>query len=101
MLNDDNSNNNRAAAEAAVVPTATAAATTTTTLQVPDLSTRWNTRMSLPPIWILSIPFGFVNLFYPRVLALFLMEKSGLKLDNANPRHQVEGKEVAMKDTDG
>lgn len=52
-------------------------------------------------IWILSVPIGFVNLLYPRILALVLCEKSGVKLDNANPRQQVEGKEVAMKDADG
>lgn len=54
-----------------------------------------------PPIWIFSAPLGYVNLLYPRLLALYLTVSSGVKFDNTNPRLQVEGKEVAMKDTDG
>lgn len=57
--------------------------------------------MTLPPIWILSIPAGFINLLYPRVLALVFTAQSGVPLDNVNPRRQVESKEVAMKDIDG
>lgn len=42
-----------------------------------------------------------MNLMYPRIIALFLTIKSGVKLDNVAPREQIQGKEVAMRDPDG
>lgn len=61
------------------------------------LSTK--TAMS-PPIWFLSLPLGFINLMYPRFLAGGLAARL-VDLDNVNPRDQLQGSELAMKDTDG
>eukprot|EP00904_Undaria_pinnatifida_P007226 jgi/Undpi1/3633/HiC_scaffold_16.g07003.m1 len=54
-----------------------------------------------PPIWILSVPLGYVNVMWPRFLSVFLTARAGIELDPTNPRKQVEGGEVASKDDGG
>lgn len=54
-----------------------------------------------PPVWILSVPLGFFNVIWPRFVSLALTSRTGVEVDNANPRKQIEGSEVATKDTGG
>lgn len=53
-----------------------------------------------PPVWFLSLPLGFINTLYPRFVAALLAARI-VTLDNVNPRDQLQGSELAMKDTDG
>lgn len=55
----------------------------------------------MAPFWVATIPIGFLNLYYPRFLAVYLTIKKGVTLDNVNPRDQVEGPEVLQKDPSG
>lgn len=54
-----------------------------------------------PPLWIVSVPLGYVNVFWPRFFAAFLTVRTGIELDASNPRKQVEGDELATKDANG